>query len=129
MKTPILICTIIISLTFVACGHNTDTREFKYEIAASGGSSLTGAEKSQVSEEALIERLQAIIKELDNVNEAVIDIGSPNETEKDIEVLIVTEPNKPLTDEQKTGIINIIKDSIRDDFTVTVDLKEEQYAD
>jgi len=129
MKTSILISTIIISLSFVACSNNTDTREFKYDIAASVGSSLTEEEKGQVAEEALIERLQAIIKELDNVNEAIIDMDRPNETEKDVEVLIVTEPNKPLTDEQKTGIINIIKDSISDDFTVTVDLKEEQCAD
>lgn len=127
MKAPILICVTFIFFIFVACGHNTDTREFKYEIAESGGNILTESEKDQAAEERLIERLQATIEMFDEVNKAIITINNPNDTEKTIDVLIVTKPNIQLTDEQKSGIINIMKDSVKG--TVAVNIKEEQRTD
>lgn len=99
--------------------------EFRYEVVESGGRALTEAEKNQMYEERLIERLQATIEKFENINKAIINIDSPNEAEKTVNVLIITESDERLSDEEKTGITNIIKDSISKDLTVTVNLNEE----
>lgn len=127
MKTSILICATIISLTLVACGQNTANQEFNYETIELSSKVLTESEKDQATEKRLIERLQTIIEMFDNVNEAVISMDGSNESEKTVDVLIITEPNSQLTDEEKSGIANIIKDSVNG--TVAVDIKEEQRTD
>lgn len=129
MKKSILMCAIIIHLTFAACGRNATNQEFQYKKVEVDSRVLTESDKSQTAEEQLINRLQATIELFEEVNKAVITIDSPNETEKIADALIITESEKELSDEQKTGIINIIKNSIGIDFTVTVNLKTEQSED
>jgi len=119
-------------LLFLACGHlataqvKESDRPLTEPVHMEGWNNppRTEAERRQHEEQGLIKRLQDTIKLLDSVDEAVIKIDHISETERAVEVFITTVPDNPLTDDQRKGITNVIKDSIGNGLDITVNIRE-----